>query len=204
MEWMDGFHIDDFLLTEPSQEVRNRIGQALWDFYDFQIHVLKKVHADAHPGNYLFREDGTAAVIDFGCVKEIPLDFYQQYFRIHDRDFASDPAKFEEWLYDLSFLNTTDTPKEKALFKTLFREMVDLFGKPFHSDEFDFSNDNFFKAIYNLSEQVASSREIKNANAARGARDGLYINRTYFGLYHILNKLRARIITKSHTFALAC
>jgi predicted unusual protein kinase regulating ubiquinone biosynthesis (AarF/ABC1/UbiB family) len=203
MEWMDGFHIDDFLLTEPTQEVRKRIGQALWDFYDFQIHVLKKVHADAHPGNYLFREDGTVAVIDFGCVKEIPLDFYQQYFRIHDRDFASDPSKFEEWLYDLSFLNTSDTPKEKALFKGLFREMVDLFGKPFHSDEFDFSDDNFFKAIYNLSEQVASSREIKNANAARGARDGLYINRTYFGLYHILNKLRARIITKSHTFALA-
>jgi predicted unusual protein kinase regulating ubiquinone biosynthesis (AarF/ABC1/UbiB family) len=203
MEWMDGFHIDDFLLTEPSQEVRNMIGQALWDFYDFQIHVLKKVHADAHPGNYLFREDGTVAVIDFGCVKEIPLDFYQQYFRIHDRDFASDPSKFEEWLYDLSFLNTTDTPKEKALFKSLFREMVDLFGKPFHSDEFDFSDEKFFKAIYNLSEQVASSREIKNANAARGARDGLYINRTYFGLYHILNKLKARIITKSHTFALA-
>ncbi len=203
MEWMDGFHIDDFLLTEPTQEVRKRIGQALWDFYDFQIHVLKKVHADAHPGNYLFREDGTVAVIDFGCVKEIPLDFYQQYFRIHDRDFASDPSKFEEWLYDLSFLNTSDTPKEKALFKGLFREMVDLFGKPFHSDEFDFSDDNFFKAIYNLSEQVASSREIKSANAARGARDGLYINRTYFGLYHILNKLRARIITKSHTFALA-
>ncbi|MDZ7608121.1 MAG: AarF/ABC1/UbiB kinase family protein [Cyclobacteriaceae bacterium] len=203
MEWMDGFHLDHFLLKQPSQEIRNMIGQALWDFYDFQIHVLKKVHADAHPGNYLFRADGTVAVIDFGCVKEIPLDFYQQYFRIHDRDFATDPSKFEEWLYDLSFLNTSDTPKEKVLFQGLFREMVDLLGKPFHSDEFDFSDGDFFKKIYDLSERITSSKEVKNANAARGAKDGLYINRTYFGLYYILNKLEARIITKSYTFALA-
>jgi predicted unusual protein kinase regulating ubiquinone biosynthesis (AarF/ABC1/UbiB family) len=27
------------------------VGQALWDFYMYQIHILKKVHADPHPGN---------------------------------------------------------------------------------------------------------------------------------------------------------
>jgi predicted unusual protein kinase regulating ubiquinone biosynthesis (AarF/ABC1/UbiB family) len=26
------------------------VGQALWDFYMYQIHILKKVHADPHPG----------------------------------------------------------------------------------------------------------------------------------------------------------
>ena len=31
-----------------------------------------------HPGNYIFSDDGTVAVIDFGCVKEITEDFYTE------------------------------------------------------------------------------------------------------------------------------
>lgn len=203
MDWMDGLHLNEFLLTNPSQEIRNKIGQSLWDFYDYQVHVLKKVHADAHPGNYIFSEDGTVAVIDFGCVKEIPLDFYKSYFRIHDYSFASDPEKFDQWLYDLSFLNNKDTESEIKLFKGLFREMVDLLGKPFFNDEFDFGDNKFFEKIYDLGLRISKSKEVKNSNAARGSRDGLYINRTYFGLYHVLNGLKARIYTKSNNFTLA-
>ena len=203
MDWMKGLHLNEFIATNPSEKIRNKVGQALWDFYDYQIHVLKKVHADAHPGNYLFHNDGTVGIIDFGCVKIIPEDFYISYFRIHDRNFAADPAKFDQWLYELSFLNEGDSPKEKKLFKGYFQEMVDLIGKPFHSNEFDFGNDAFFKQIYDLGLRISNSKEVRKSNAARGARDGLYINRTYFGLFHILNSLKAKIFTKSNTFALA-
>lgn len=203
MDWIDGMHLNEFLAAEPSQEIRDKAGQALWDFYDYQVHVLKTLHADAHPGNYIFSPDGSLTIIDFGCVKEIPLDFYNSYFRIHDRAFAGDPKKFDQWLYDLSFLFEGDTEKEKTLFTSLFQEMVDLIGQPFHADEFDFGNDEFFKQIYDLGMRISSSKEVRKANAARGARDGIYINRTYFGLFHILNSLKARISTKSHTFALA-
>ena len=202
MDWMDGKHLNEFLLTNPSQDVRNKIGQALWNFYDFQVHVLKMLHADAHPGNYLFQDDGKVAIIDFGCVKVIPQDFYKSYFRIHDRSFATDPDKFDKWLYELSFLNEEDSPKEKKLFKGLFQEMIDLLGKPFHTNEFDFANDDFFKQIYDLGNRISKSKEVRKSNAARGDRDGLYINRTYFGLFHILNSLKAKVYTKSNTFAL--
>lgn len=203
MDWMNGLHLKEFMLTNPSQDVKNKIGQALWDFYDYQVHVLRKVHADAHPGNYFFMENGTVGVIDFGCVKVIPDDFYTSYFRIHDRRFASDPVKFDQWLYELSFLNETDSPAEKKLFKGLFQEMVNLLGKPFHTDKFDFGDGEFFKQIYDLAQRISNSKEVKKSNAARGDRDGLYINRMYFGLFHILNGLKAKIFTKSNTFALA-
>lgn len=203
MDWMEGMHLNEFMATNPSQEICNKIGQALWDFYDFQVHVLKKLHADAHPGNYLFNQDGTVGIIDFGCVKEIPDDFYTSYFRIHNKDFANDPLKFDQWLYELSFLNEQDTQKEKKLFKGLFQEMVDLLGQPFHADVFDFGDNTYFKQIYTLGERISNSKEVRKSNAARGAKDGLYINRTYFGLFHILNSLKAKVYTKSNTFALA-
>ncbi|MEL7148396.1 MAG: AarF/UbiB family protein, partial [Bacteroidota bacterium] len=38
MDWVDGQHLKEFLQHNPSQEARQKIGQALWDFYDHQVH----------------------------------------------------------------------------------------------------------------------------------------------------------------------
>ena len=65
MDWMHGKHLSEF--ADASQESRNKIGQALWDFYMFQIHNLKMVHADPHPGNFLISKEGELIIIDFGC-----------------------------------------------------------------------------------------------------------------------------------------
>jgi len=72
MDWLEGKHLKDFMETNPSQEVLDKIGQTLWDFYEFQLHTLRQVHADPHPGNFYFTPEGNVGVIDFGCVKEIP------------------------------------------------------------------------------------------------------------------------------------
>src|SRR5690606_1687839 len=34
MDWLEGEHLMEWVKTNPSQEARNKIGQALWDFYD--------------------------------------------------------------------------------------------------------------------------------------------------------------------------
>ena len=34
------------------------------------------MHADPHPGNFLFTADGRLGIIDFGCVKVIPCLLY--------------------------------------------------------------------------------------------------------------------------------
>ncbi len=195
MDWIEGMHMDEWLATNPEQALRNRIGQAIWDFYDFQVHRLHKLHADAHPGNFIFHPDGSVTVLDFGCVKEIPEDYYQMYFRIHDKRLVYNDLHFEQWLYDLSFLNESDTPGEKRLFKDIFSEMVKLVGRPFHEDHFDFGDDRFFQSIYQLGERIARTKEVRGSKNPRGSKHGLYINRTYFGLYQLLNTLKAQVHT---------
>ena len=76
MDWLEGKHLKEFLQTNPSQQLRNKIGQALWDFYNFQQHELRAVHADPHPGNFMITSENKLGVIDFGCIKEMPEDFY--------------------------------------------------------------------------------------------------------------------------------
>lgn len=196
MDWLDGKHLKEFMMTDPPQEVKNKIGQALWDFYDFQIHQLQQVHADPHPGNFLMREDGKLGIIDFGCVKVIPDDFYQKYFRLIRKDTLINDRELDSIFYDLQFINDQDSEKDKKLFKGIFIEMIELLGKPFHHDEFDFADDAYFKQIFDLSERVSNMKEVRESRTARGPRDALYINRTYFGLYNLLNALQSRVVTR--------
>ncbi len=195
MDWLEGLHLKEFLDTNPPQDVRDKIGQALWDFYDFQMHTLRQVHADPHPGNFLMRADGTMGVIDFGCVKVIPDYFYDNYFALINPDTLEEDTETDQIFYNLEFLVTSDSPKDKAVFGALFRQMILLLGKPFKTNEFDFGDNEYFDSVYAFAEDLTKVEEIRNSKVARGSKDGLYINRTYFGLYSMLNDLRANVRT---------
>ncbi len=195
MDWLKGFHLNEFLKTNPSQEVRNQIGQLLWDFYDFQIHTLRQVHADPHPGNFLMREDGTMGVIDFGCIKVINDEFYDNYFALINFDTLEDEERTVQIFKTLDFITKSDTDKEAKFFTELFKEMIYLLGKPFAVEEFDFADDDYFESVYLYAEKLQNLEELRKSKVARGSQHGLYINRTYFGLYSILNELRAKVTT---------
>ena len=197
MDWMDGMHLKGFLETNPTQEIRDRIGQSLWDFYDFQIHRLRMVHADPHPGNFLFKSNGSLGIIDFGCVKEVPDDFYQNYFRLHTPGALDNHELMVELFYLNEFISESDSESDKKMFIPLFRDIIGLMGKPFFAGEFDFGDDDFFQNIYNLSESLYNNKDVRKSKTARGSKHALYINRTYFGLYMLLHELRARVVTKS-------
>ncbi|GGF37133.1 ABC1 kinase family protein [Echinicola rosea] len=195
MDWLEGKHIKEWLLTDPSQEARNRIGQALWDFYHHQVHELKQVHADPHPGNFIMMDNGKLGIIDFGCVKVIPGDFYLGYFSLIKKELVANKDELDKIFYDLEFISDKDTAEEKVFFKAVFKEMISLIGRPFHEDWFDFADDAYFDQIFELSDRVSNDKMFKKSRQARGSKHGLYVNRTYFGLYSLLNQLQAKVKT---------
>jgi predicted unusual protein kinase regulating ubiquinone biosynthesis (AarF/ABC1/UbiB family) len=197
MEWLDGLHLKDFLSTNPSQAVRDKIGQSLWDFYEYQIHNMMQVHADPHPGNFLMQADGTLGIIDFGCVKELPKDFYYYYFSLINPQSIQDNALMLRLFYALEFVYPDEDQKTQDFFIPLFREMIELLGRPFCTETFDFSDKDYFDRIYKYAEELGGMKEIRNSKVARGSKDGLYINRTYYGLYSMLNDLGS--VVKTHS-----
>lgn len=195
MDWIEGQHLKDWLETNPSQDARNKMGQAMWDFYNFQIHELKEVHADPHPGNFLVTKDNKLAIIDFGCVKKIPEDFYKPYFQLLNKDILNKDFDLESLFMELGFIMDKDTEKDRKFFVGLFKEMIELLGKPFRASTFDFGDDAYFKQIFEVGERVSKMQEVRKSASARGNKHGLYVNRTYFGLYNLLNMMGAKIIT---------
>lgn len=195
MDWIEGKHIKEWLETNPTQEQKNRIGQALWDFYHHQVHNLMQVHADPHPGNFIIQNNDKLGIIDFGCVKVIPEDFYKGYFSLIKRELLINEDELNEIFYGLEFISDKDTAEEKVYFKNIFKDMISLLGKPFHVETFDFADNSYFEQIFQLGDRISNDKMFRKSRQARGSRHGLYINRTYFGIYNLLNQLEANIVT---------
>ena len=196
MDWVEGTPLGEVLKNPLPNGVGNALGQAMWDFYHFQMHTLKSVHADPHPGNFIITPDYKLGIIDFGCVKVIPQSFYDLYFQLLDRDLLSDPQRLEQVFLNLRFIYPDDSSKERVFFTSLFTQLVELLSRPFRSDRFDFADKVYFQSLFEFGEKLSSLKELRESKKARGVRDALYINRTYFGLYNLLHDLKAQINTR--------
>ncbi len=199
MDWIEGKPLGERIkFKDIHSEEGQRLGQALWDFYHYQIHSLHSLHADPHPGNFIITPEGKLGVIDFGCVKVIPRDFYKVYFQLLDKDILNDPKRLDKVFHDLRFIYKEDTVEDKKFFKEVFMHLVELLGRPFRSPRFDFSEKSYFESLYKFGEEIGNMKAFRESKKARGVKDALYINRTYYGLYNLLHELKAEVDTTSY------
>lgn len=194
MDWMEGEHLSEFTAHNKDQKLSNKLGQALWDFYMFQLHHLRKVQADPHPGNFLVSKKGALVAIDFGCMKEIPEDFYTPYFDLAKKENISNIDFFTKKMYELEILKLEDSSYEIEFFTKLFHELLSLFTQPFQSETFNFSDPEFFEKIANLGEKFSKDAQLRKMNGNRGSKHFIYMNRTFFGLYNLMFDLKANDI----------
>lgn len=202
MDWMEGEHLSEFTGHNKNQEKGNKIGQALWDFYMYQIHVLKKVHADPHPGNFLVSIECDLIALDFGCMKAFPNDFYIPYFELAKKEVIDNTKLFKEKMYELEILRKDDSKEEIAFFSDMFHELLSLFTRPFHQETFDFSDPEFFNALSEMGQRYSKSTELRKMNGNRGSKHFIYVNRTFFGLYNLMFDLKAKDIKINNYLAL--
>lgn len=193
MDWMTGIHLSEFTKSNSNQDLGNKIGQALWDFYMYQIHILKKVHADPHPGNFLVNKKNQLVALDFGCMKQIPNEFYIPYFELINKEVIDNKKVFSKKLFELEILREDDTKEEIEYFTQMFYDLLSLFTLPFQSETFDFADETFFANIAQLGERFAKDTNLRKMNGNRGSKHFIYMNRTFFGLYNLMFDLKAKI-----------
>jgi predicted unusual protein kinase regulating ubiquinone biosynthesis (AarF/ABC1/UbiB family) len=189
MEWIEGRHMKEFLATNPGEELRLTAAQNLWEYYELQVHKLRKLNSDPHPGNFLFRKDGTIGVLDFGCTKELSNEVYDGYYKMADPTLFDDYAKAEQVLLQLELLRPADDAARRKYLVDLFGRMIQLIAKPYHLGRFYFNDNHFYEQITELGTEIAKLHEL------RGSKDYLFINRTYFGLFSLFQQLDVEMNT---------
>lgn len=191
MDWMKGEHLSEYVKHKAGTEEASQIGQILWDFYMVQLHRIKKVHADPHPGNFLVSPTNELVALDFGCVKTIPDDFYEPFFKLLEIDPKKDEDIMVEHLEELQVLLKDDKPEERALLKQLFGQVIDMFAQPFRQETFDFSDPAFFDDLVEFGKESSTNPALRKMDGSRGVEHFIYVNRTLFGLFSLMYDLKA-------------
>lgn len=96
------------------QRLRDLWGEAIYRFAFGSLRRLRAFNADPHPGNYLFRRDGSVVFLDFGCVKRFGADQVMQMQDLVRAVVRQDAGAVWHAFVELGFLAATDglTPQE--------------------------------------------------------------------------------------------
>lgn len=191
MTFIEGMHLKELLATDPSQEERDYFGQLLWNFFHDQVEQRNFIHADTHPGNFFFREDGKLGIIDFGCVKKFSEEFTHNYMRLLPTHLEQDEQKIRELYILLNIIKENpENPKKEEEFFQFCKAYGDTFAMPYMDNEFNFGDPEFKEKTTRF------AKELPIKNEARGDKNFIYSTKVHLGLYSILMKLGATINTK--------
>jgi predicted unusual protein kinase regulating ubiquinone biosynthesis (AarF/ABC1/UbiB family) len=75
-DWVDGRSFEQ--VRDEGEAVRDRYAEIVFRFFYGTVLGLGMVGGDPHPGNYLLREDGRVAFLDFGMMRTLPADYLRR------------------------------------------------------------------------------------------------------------------------------
>ncbi len=193
MTYVEGQHLDAFLETNPSQELRDHFGQRLFDFATEQVAADNlTVHADAHPGNFLFRDDGRIGVLDFGCIKTFPRTFRDDLIRLFRARLADDEDALMHQYRALDLIRDYHDDEQRAYLLELLDDFGNVILAPFRHDMYDFGDSQILDGFRELLPKI-TGREAFRHREPVGSPHFVFVNRLVAGLLSILTRLEARV-----------
>ena len=197
-QFLPGQPLQAWLATQPSQALRDRAGQHLWDWFMHCIFVLGRVHADPHPGNFLFAPDGTVGVLDFGCTRALPSAFRAQVVQAWSALLRAptDPTRNAQVLQAYQALGLLRKDLTVQAYTTelapALAEMQAWQIEPFTQPVFDFGTKTPPPVTPGQHQRVLGQ------HLAQVPGEMPAFERMWMGLMHLLTQLGARVHTRAH------
>jgi predicted unusual protein kinase regulating ubiquinone biosynthesis (AarF/ABC1/UbiB family) len=188
MSRVPGMRLQEFLKTNPSQELRDRLGAGLTRLFFFQLFRVQALHADPHPGNYLFNNDGTIGLVDYGCVKYLKPEVVRCYAQFWSREWTRDSELFAE------IIRVIFGPKVSPAAPRVRRCMNEIrrFYDEFHPLDttpqvLDLADPKFMDSLVQLAKVLLQNKFL--------SPEFLFLSRTESGMCNLLHILKARVPT---------
>jgi predicted unusual protein kinase regulating ubiquinone biosynthesis (AarF/ABC1/UbiB family) len=192
MSLLSGEHLDTFLAGKPSQQMRDRLGERLFELLYFQMLHVGVIHADPHWGNYLFTRDARIALLDFGCVKRLEPEWVGHLKAIFLYPGDRHSAHFAHLLEQRYAVHGQRLqPAVRRAIVKLSEAFYGLVYPPERDKDnatFDFGNSSVIVREY----LAASSDLIKTKGLLP---EYVMLGRAEMGLYQTLQRLKTRVHT---------
>ena len=179
-ELVHGKSLEDAALADPA--LRSTHCEVLWRFV-YKANLFGGLfNADPHPGNYLFRDDGSIAFLDFGCVQPIPDERVQHARRMHYAARVRDIDTFERGA--VALLHTRGGAYERAALEYVRLCFAPLLQAPFQITR-KYATD-VVQGVYELKKHVLNDSFVQLPSGM------IFMTRLQLGFYSVLARLDAR------------
>jgi predicted unusual protein kinase regulating ubiquinone biosynthesis (AarF/ABC1/UbiB family) len=183
-----GLRLQEFLKTNPSQDLRDRLGTSLTHLFFFQLFQMRALHADPHPGNYLLNPDGTIGLVDFGCVKYLKPEVVRCYAQFWSREWTHDPRLYAEIIRTIFGPKISpDEPRVRRCMNGI-RRFYDQFhplDKP--GTVLEIGDAKFMDDLAQLAKILLRNKFL--------SPEFVFLSRTESGLCSLLHALKSRVAT---------
>jgi len=182
MDRLPGVGIDQFL-ADSTPQARQRAGLAIANLLFTQIFRYRTLHADPHPGNYLFDADGTVGLLDFGCVKRFDEFWIAHYARAGIAAMEDRRDDCLQACRDLGSLHGASPEAEELLWR-----MVSTLLFPMTQGRYTVGahDDTVLERIAPIGHMLVRYPQV------RAPRDLVYLHRSLGGTYVLLRRLVVR------------
>lgn len=177
--WSESVGLDAFLAT-ASQGSKERAARALARFAWTGMFVWETLHADPHPGNFLFAPDGSVTVLDFGCIKRFEPTFVDSWRRTF-LAVIDGGGDFEAAVRDSGMVGG------RKFDMGMHREMVEWMVRPYVTPRFRFTR------AYNLEAQKFGRPTSGHSRAMAIPPPWIWFARMSFGLHSVLATFDAEV-----------
>lgn len=171
--------------TGQPQELRDRWAETIFRFALGSLRRLCAFNADPHPGNYVFRPDGSVSFLDFGCVKHFARDDVAHMQRIVRAVVAGDARALRASFVEAGLFDAIAGPPAEEIL-AWYQPGFELITAP---------------QPYTITPEMVA-RVIENEFSPRGRygrvvralvlpRDYVFLSRIDLGLMSVLAELRA-------------
>ncbi|WP_085814061.1 ABC1 kinase family protein [Geoanaerobacter pelophilus] len=184
-ELLEGVHIDEFLASDPPQEMRDRFTHLMTVA---TIRLFYRTHcilADPNPGNFIFMPDGRLGVVDFGCARWYTDEEWRMQCDAEAAAFRQDEKEMERIIVEASLYESAEE---------MGAERVELVGRvikwqlePWLSEGlFDFGDKEFFQR------GMDAMRQATRKGYLRGMPLHIWTTRFVLGARAVVYRLRGR------------
>jgi predicted unusual protein kinase regulating ubiquinone biosynthesis (AarF/ABC1/UbiB family) len=179
--WVDGLRFDEFVASAPAQSLRDRMGEAIFEFYVGTLYRHALFNWDPHPGNYIFGCDGRITMLDYGSMRELDREFVRKLATITRAVHTDTRAALHAAFVGLGLVRAEGTYDFDAV-----RGLVRAFYGPMLRDEVLAVEPGQASPMRTI---LANKRELLKLHLPG---EMLFILRIRFGVMSVLSRLGAR------------
>lgn len=184
-EYLPGRHLREYLATGPGQEERDHFTRLLLVATTRPYYRARRIFADAHPGNFLFMDDGRLGLLDFGCTRVFSDDEWRLQREMERAATANDAAAVDRCIATACLFDDPGDMEPGRL--AAVRRNTRWQMEPWLVDgPFDFGDEEFFRR------GIDSFAAIARGGYARSAPLHLWTARFVFGARAIAYRLKGR------------